>query len=63
MLREYGIHTEDSDIRAHVSVVNRTIYIFPTRNGIETILRDNPREATATQPGVCLLYTSDAADE
>jgi len=42
-LFEYGIHTENSDVRAHVSVVNRTIYVFPTRHGIEAV-RAKPRE-------------------
>ena len=51
-LFEYGIQTEASDIRAHVSVVSRTVYVFPTRNGIEAIREHSPRLADATQPGV-----------
>ena len=51
-LFEYGIHTEASDIRAHVSVVNRTIYVFQTRLGVEAIERENPPLRTASQPGV-----------
>jgi hypothetical protein len=48
----YGIHEERSDVRAHVSVVNRTVYVFPTRNGIEAIKRENPPLRPAGQPGV-----------
>jgi hypothetical protein len=32
MLHEYGIQNEASDIRAHVSVVNETIYVFQTHS-------------------------------
>ena len=39
-------------MRAHVSVVNRTIYVFQTHLGIEAIERTNPTLRTATQPGV-----------
>ena len=51
-LFEYGIHTEASDIRAHVSVVNKTVYVFQTRNGVEAIERVRPPLRTASQPGV-----------
>lgn len=51
-LFEYGIHLENSDIRAHVSVVDKTIYVFKTSCGIEAIERTNPRLADASQPGV-----------
>ena len=51
-LFEYGIQTEKSDVRAHVSVVNKTIYIFPTKNGLEAIERNKPPMADAGQPGV-----------
>ena len=51
-LFEYGIHTEASDIRAHVSVVNRTVYVFQTRHGVEAIERVRPPLRTASQPGV-----------
>lgn len=33
----YGIQNEQSDIRAHVSVVTKTVYVFPTQRGIEAI--------------------------
>lgn len=51
-LFEYGIQTESSDIRAHVSVVNRTIYVFQTKEGIAAIERDAPPLRGASQPGV-----------
>ena len=51
-LFEYGIHTEDSDIRAHVSPVNRTIYVFPTQNGVEAVFRRPREERYAGQAGV-----------
>lgn len=51
-LFEYGIHTEGSDIRAHVSVVNKTIYVFPTRNGREAVMCKPREERYAEQPGV-----------
>lgn len=51
-LYPYGIQTENSDIRAHVSVVNRIIYVFPTENGRAAIALKKPPLRTATQPGV-----------
>lgn len=51
-LFDYGIHTENSDIRAHVSVVNRTIYAFETARGVEAVKKHNPPEKYAGQPGV-----------
>ena len=48
----YGIFEEQSDIRAHVSVVNRTVYVFPTRNGIEAIRREKPPLRSAGQEGI-----------
>lgn len=51
-LFEYGIQNEDSDIRAHVSVVNRTIYVFPTRNAVKAIAEKCPKEAPAYQNGI-----------
>lgn len=50
-LFEYGIHLEKSDIRAHVSVINKTIYVFQTKLGIEAIERTNPKIVPAGQPG------------
>lgn len=51
-LFEYGIYTEVSDIRAHVSVANRLIYVFPTRNGIRAIENFKPPIKPAYQKGV-----------
>lgn len=50
-LFEYGIQTENSDVRAHVSVVNRTIYAFPTATAVMAIKKHQPEEREATQPG------------
>jgi hypothetical protein len=51
-LHEYGIITEQSDIRAHVGVANKTIYAFKTRSGVEAIETHKPQTAFASQPGV-----------
>jgi len=51
-LFEYGIHTEQSDVRAHVSVCNKTLYIFPTKNGVAAIEKHCPPLADAGQNGV-----------
>lgn len=51
-LYEYGIHTEKSDIRAHVSVVNTCIYVFRTKDGIDAVVKNNPRTVFAYQQGV-----------
>ncbi len=51
-LHEYGIHTEQSDIRAHVSVVCRTIYVFKTESGRAAIREFSPPLRQAYQEGV-----------
>ena len=51
-LFEYGIMIEKSDIRAHVSVVNRTIYVYKTIEGIKAIEEYHPKLVTAGQQGV-----------
>jgi len=51
-LFEYGIHTESSDIRAHVCVLNKVLYVFQTRMGVEAIERENPVLKDASQDGV-----------
>lgn len=51
-LFDYGIYTEASDIRAHVSVVNRSVYVFPTAQGIAAIERERPPLVSAYQEGV-----------
>ena len=52
LLFEYGIHTEASDIRAHVSVVNQTIYVFQTRSGRAAVAQQSWPIAAACQAGV-----------
>lgn len=37
MLVEHGIQTEQSDIRAHVSVSDKTVYIFSTARALKVI--------------------------
>jgi len=51
-LFESGIRTERSDIRAHVAVTNRAIYVFRTQHGLEAIDRVRPELRPASQPGV-----------
>ena len=51
-LFEYGIQTEASDIRAHVSVCNKTLYVFPTKNGVRAISENQCKIGNAGQPGV-----------
>lgn len=51
-LFDYGIQTEDSDIRAHVSVTNRAIYVFQTSEGLLAVERHQPPERPAYQDGV-----------
>ena len=36
-LVEYGIQTEESDIRAHVGVLAGKVYVYSTRNGLRTL--------------------------
>jgi hypothetical protein len=36
-LISYGIQSEESDMRAHVSVSNATVYLFPTYCGVKAI--------------------------
>jgi hypothetical protein len=49
-LIDYGIHNEASNIRAHVCVLARTVYIFPTHSAV-AIMGKYP-VAFARQPGV-----------
>ena len=48
----HGIFEENSDVRAHVSVLEKIIYVFPTKNGISAIRTHNPTIREAFQPGV-----------
>ena len=36
-LVDYGIHNEGSDIRAHVCVVAKTVYVYPTIEGVSVV--------------------------
>lgn len=51
-LIEHGIQTEDADIRAHVGVLARSVFVFRTLEALETLNSGIYREATATQTGV-----------
>jgi hypothetical protein len=57
-LFENGIQTENSDIRAHVSVVNKAIYVFPTFRGREAVEANNIPIKTAIQPGLEFITAS-----
>lgn len=50
-LVEYGIQTEESDLRAHVCVNARRVYVYPTKKALETLERGNFRKVSAYQPG------------
>lgn len=54
-LVEYGIQTEKSDLRAHVCVNARQVYVYPTKKGLEAIATGNFRKAPATQPGAAFV--------
>jgi hypothetical protein len=49
-LFEYGIHNEHSDIRAHVGVVARMVFVFKKQAGIDAM--QEAEERCASQPGV-----------
>lgn len=51
-LFEYGIQTEDSDIRAHVSVVARQVYVFPTKAAVALCMSGKYKAKPAWQPGI-----------
>lgn len=51
-LHEHGVHTERSDIRAHVSSTGRVVYVFRTAAGLEAIERTKPPLVSARQRGV-----------
>jgi hypothetical protein len=50
-LFEYGIQLENSDIRAHVSPKNQTIYVFETKKGRQAIETHKPVEKFGYQKG------------
>ncbi len=60
-LFDYGVLTEQSDIRAHVSPLNREIYVFQTRNFIDAYLAHPEAPCRkASQPG-CNFPTATGA--
>ena len=54
-LVDYGIQTEESDLRAHVCVNARRVYVYPTTKGIEAIRTNKYRKLPASQPGAALV--------
>lgn len=40
LLVEYGIQTEQSDLRAHVCVQARCVYVYPTQSGLKALQSD-----------------------
>lgn len=48
----YGILQEQSDIRAHVGVLSRCVYVFQTRLARELLSTNEYEQAPAKQPGV-----------
>lgn len=50
-LVDYGIQTEQSDLRAHVCVNAGFVYVYPTKKGIEAISTGKFKKVTASQPG------------
>ncbi len=48
-LVEYGILQEKSDVRAHVSVVGRCVYVYPTSAGVSCVRSGKYRKAGASQ--------------
>lgn len=51
-LVEYGIQTEDSDIRAHVSVAAGKVYVFPTKPAVALVQSGKYPAKPAWQPGI-----------
>jgi hypothetical protein len=50
-LVDYGIQTEQSDLRAHVCVNAGVVYVYPTKKGIEAIAKGTFRKVSASQQG------------
>ena len=51
-LIDYGIHNEQSHIRAHVCPKARRIYVYPTQRGVEAILTGEFIKVNGFQDGV-----------
>jgi hypothetical protein len=50
-LTDYGIQTEESDYRVHVSFTAKAVYVYPTKCGVAAIKSGLYREINAWQPG------------
>jgi hypothetical protein len=50
-LVNYGIQTEQSDLRAHVCPNAKQVYVYPTLKGVEAINTNRYRKITASQQG------------
>jgi len=51
-LVDYGIMHEESDIRAHVSVITGIVYVYPTAEAVELVGSGNYRMASAYTNGI-----------
>lgn len=51
-LVNYGIKNEQSDLRVHVCIKAKRIYMYETQKGVDMIKTNNYRKVSATQPGV-----------
>ena len=51
-LVDYGIHTEESDIRAHVCVIAGKTYVYRTQHGVKVLESGRYKSRLAYQPGV-----------
>jgi hypothetical protein len=51
-LFDYGIYTEHSDIRAHVGVLSKSVFVFQTQNAITAIEDHKPKLAFGFQTGI-----------
>lgn len=54
-LVDYGIQTEQSDLRAHVCVNAGQVYVYPTKKGIEAVNNGNFRKIAVSQPGAAFV--------
>jgi hypothetical protein len=50
-LVDYGIHTEQSDVRVHVCPAVRRVYVYPTASGVAVVMTGNYPLRQAYQPG------------
>lgn len=50
-LVDYGIHTEQSDVRVHVCPAVRRVYVYPTASGVAVVMTGKYPLRQAYQPG------------